>query len=201
MVERRGIILLSIAGVLLAGVVALVVLSGPSEEDDPQPPAAPVNAAEGEHDAGESDDGTDVSGVKVSGTEITIREEGEVVWHARFGGEIELDEDQNVARATEVVWEFEGEGFEDLTLEAPLMRADWNEQRLRFSDGIVIQAEGGELRFSASSAEYQFNTRKVIGRGDVRFQRGNFYGRAEEVVVDNQRRIVRLKRGSLTRRG
>lgn len=202
MTERRGLIVLAIAGLLLVGVVVLVVINGPGGEgpDGVEPPVTPTETAEGP-DGDAEDEGIDVSEVRVSGTEITIREEGEIVWRASFRGEIELDEDQNVARATDVLWEFEGEGFEDMTLKAPLMQADWNEQRLRFSEGIVIEAEGGELRFSANTAEYQFNTRKVIGRGDVRFQRGNYYGRAEEVVVDNQRMVVRLKRGSLTRRG
>jgi len=201
MTERRGLIVLIIAGLLLVGVIVLVVTNGPSTdgEDGAGPATAPTNTAGGEA-AGGGEEGPDVSGVKVSGTEITIREEGEVVWHASFGGEIELDENQNVARATDVLWEFMGQGFKDLTLKAPLMQADWNEQRLHFSEGVVIEAEGGDLRFSANTAEYQFDTKKIIGRGDVRFQRGNFYGRAEEVVVDNQRRVVKLKRGSLTRR-
>lgn len=200
MIERRGLILLVIAGLLLVGIIVLVVIGGgPDEPPGEVEPPGPVEAVDGD-DAGEPDDGPGISGIEISGTELTIREEGEVVWRAVFGGEIELDENHNVARASDVVWEFEGEGFEDLTLEAPLMQADWNDRRLRFSEGILIEAEGSQLRFSAKTAEYQFDTKKVIGRGDVRFQRGSFYGRAEEVVVDNQRRIVRLKRGSLTRR-
>jgi hypothetical protein len=200
MIERRGLILLVIAGLLLVGTIVLVVVGGgPDEPAGEVEPPGPVNAVDG-GDVAEPDNGPEISGIEISGTELTIREEGEIVWRAAFGGEIELDENQNVARASDVVWEFEGEGFEDLSLESPLMRADWNEQRLRFSEGIVIEAEGGDLRFSAQTAEYQFDTKKVIGRGDVRFQRGSFYGRAEEVVVDNQRRLLRLKRGSLTRR-
>lgn len=198
MTERRGLIVLAIAGLLLVGVVVLVLVTRPTEPapNDVEPPPPPINGV----DEDEPDDAVGISEIEVSGTQLTIREEGEVVWRASFGGEIELDENQNVARATDVVWEFVGPGFDDLTLEAPLMRASWDERRLRFSEGIMITGEGGQLRFSARTAEYQFDTKKVIGRGDVRFQRGNFYGRAEEVVVDNQQRVVRLKRGSLTRR-
>lgn len=199
MTKRLGLIVLAVTVVLLLGIVLLVVL-----RSRPAPPPegrdvseAPVNEATGGDGAEEPDDGPDI---EVSGTELTISEEGEVVWRASFGGNIEFDEDQNVAHATNVLWEFAGEGFEGMTLEAPMMRADWDEGRLRFSDGIAIDGEGGELRFTANSAEYQFDTRKIIGRGDVRFKRGHFYGRAEEVVVDNNRRVVRLKRGSLTRR-
>lgn len=199
--QRLGLIALVLAGLLLVGVIVLVTITGTPdrEPEGPASPDTPANAAGGA-DNGEADDGVDVTGMQVSGTELTIREEGKVIWRASFGGEIELDEDQNVARATDVKWEFEGEGFEGLSLEAPLMRADWDERRLHFSHGIVIEAEGGNLRFSANTAEYQFDTKKVIGRGDVRFQRGSFYGRAEEVVVDNRRKTVRLKRGTLTRR-
>lgn len=196
--ERLGVIALILAGLLLVGVVLFIATSGgPENGENGGEPPPPANTADGEDDSGEENGDPDV---QISGTELTIREEGEIVWHASFGGEIELDENQNVARATDVVWQFEGQGFEGLTLEAPLMRADWNEQRLHFSEGIVIEGEDGRLRFSANTAEYQFDTKKIIGRGDVRFQRGNFYGRAEEVVVDNNSKIVRLKRGSLTRR-
>ncbi|MGI5819617.1 MAG: hypothetical protein ACOX9R_16150 [Armatimonadota bacterium] len=198
--DRLGLIVLGIAGLLLVAVIVLVLLSGGREEPDEglEPVGPPVDGIAEDDD--EPDGTGDVSDIEVSGTELTIREEGEVVWRASFGGEIELDEQQNVARATDVLWEFEGAGFEGLTLRAPLMRAAWDERRLHFSEGIVIEGEGGRLRFSSNTAEYQFDTKKVIGRGDVRFQRGSFYGRAEEVVVDNQLKVVRLKRGSLTRR-
>ena len=200
--ERLGVIALGIAGLLLVGVVLLVIVSGRSGEspDGAEPPTPPANTADGGESGGEGDRGEQTPDVQVSGTELTIREEGEVVWHAAFGGEIELDEKNNVASATDVTWEFKGQGFKGLTLEAPMMRANWSEGRLRFSDGIVIVAEERNLRFSADTAVYQFDTKKVIGRGNVRFQRGNFYGRAEEVVVDNRRRTIRLKRGTLTRR-
>lgn len=194
--DRLGMIILAVAAVLLVGIVLLVVLrSRPQPPANGELPPTPVNevAPDGEQAPEDEPD------IEVSGTELTIEEEGEVVWRASFGGEIELNEENNVARATEVTWEFEGEGFEGLTLEAPLMRADWNEGRLYFSEGIAIEGEGGELQFTAETAVYQFDTHKIIGRGDVRFRRGNFYGRAEEVVVDNDRKTVRLKRGSLTR--
>lgn len=193
--DRLGLIFLGIAALLLVGVVLFVVLRA-RPANGPETAVAPANTLDGDG-SGEPEDGEEHPDIQVSGTELTISEDGEVIWRATFGGEIELDEEHNIASATDVLWEFEGPGFEGLSLKAPRMRADWNEQRLRFSDGIAIEGEGGSLRFSADTAEYQFDTHKVIGRGNVRFQRGNYYGRAEEVVVDNSRRVVRLKRGSL----
>ncbi len=191
--DRLGLIVFGIAGLLLIAVALAVVL-----RSRPETPSNGVEAAGGpETLANAAGDGPDV---QLSGVALTIKEEGEVVWRASFGGEVEMDEEQKLASATEVLWEFEGKGFKGLTLEAPLMRAAWDEKRLTFSGGIVIEGEDGTLRFSCSTAEYEFDTHKIIGRGDVRFQRGNYYGRAQEVVVDNDRKTVRLKRGSLTLR-
>jgi hypothetical protein len=198
--DRLGTIVLVAAAVLLLGVALLVILRGqpePSPEDAEPPPAVNDLAEDGEDGEKQPEEET---GIQISGTELTIREEGEVIWRASFGGEIELDKDNRVAQATDVLWEFEGQGFQGLTLTAPQMRAAWDERRLHFSEGVLIESEGEDLRFRADTAVYQFDTQKVIGRGDVRFQRGNFYGHAEEVVVDNRREVVRLKRGSLTRR-
>jgi|LSQX01.3.fsa_nt_gb hypothetical protein len=193
--ERLVPIALGVIGVLLLAVVVLLVLrsrpDGP--ETGPDGAEAPANAAAENGEAGGESD------VQLSDVSVTISEEGEVVWRASFGGEVEMDEQQQLASATDVLWEFQGEGFEGLTLKAPLMRASWEDQRLSFSGGIAIEGEGGKLKFSAKTAEYQFSTQKVIGRGDVRFQRGNYFGRAEEVVVDNKQKTVRLKRGTLTR--
>ncbi len=195
--DRLGLIALILAGLLLMAVVALVVLrsrpappTGPNGAGTPANagPATPANTAGGDQD------------VQLSGVSLTIKEQGEVVWRASFGGEVEMNPDQKLASATEVLWEFQGTGFKGLTLKSPLMRAGWDEKRLTFTGGILIEGENGTLRFSCDTAEYQFGTHKIIGRGDVRFQRGNYYGRAEEVVVDNDRKTVRLKRGSLTLR-
>ncbi len=194
--DRLATIVLTAAATILIGVIVVVVLRNrpdtPTNAAGPEPPANAVSE-DVEQPPGDEPD------IQVSGTELTIEEEGEVIWRASFGGEIDLNEQRNVARATDVTWQFEGRGFTGLTLTAPVMRADWNQGRLYFSDGIVVEGDTERLRFSAEKAEYQFDTHKVIGRGNVRFQRGSFSGRAEEVVVDNDRRIVRLKRGSLTR--
>lgn len=192
--DRLGLIALIIAAILLLAVVALVV-----SRSRPEPPVTgptPANAAPGP-DTAENAAGSDQD-VRLSDVSLTVKEEGEVVWRAAFGGEVEMYSDRKVASATDVLWEFQGRGFSDLTLKAPLMRAAWDERRLTFSGGVLIESEGGRLRFSCDNAEYQFDTHKVIGRGDVRFQRGNYYGRSQEVVVDNDRKIVRLKRGSLS---
>ena len=195
--DRLVWIAFGVAGLLLIAVAIVVVLRSrpePPPNDVETPGNAATDAGTPANTAGGDPD------VQLSGVALTIKEEGEVVWRASFGGEIEMDEEQKLASATEVLWEFEGKGFEGLTLEAPLMRAAWDERLLTFSGGIAIEGEDGTLRFSCETAEYQFDTHKIIGRGDVRFQRGNYYGRAQEVVVDNDRKIIRLKRGSLTLR-
>lgn len=192
---RYPIIALIVLGLALVGVVIFIVARGGAPE--PADVEAPDNVIA---DDPEAPDASEQTQVRVSGTELTVRDaEGEILWLASFEGEIELDADNRVANATDVEWHFEGEGFDELSLKAPVMRAAWDERRLLFSDGVVIEAEEGNLQFSANSAEYQFDTRKVIGRGDVCFVRGSFAGRVQEVVIDNRAKVIRLKRGELAR--
>lgn len=139
--------------------------------------------------------------IVVSGTELTVEEDGRVIWRARFGGQIELDQQGRTARAEEVDWRFEAKGFEGLSVQAPIMTTDYNQRELHFAQGVVISADEGDLRFSARQVRYQFDTHKLIATGDVRFRRGSYSGQAEELVIDNNRKLIRLKRGSLRRAG
>ncbi|MEA3402602.1 MAG: hypothetical protein U9R79_15290 [Armatimonadota bacterium] len=193
--RRPGLIVLIVVGLGLAAVAIFVGIVGrPGQQQVPaeRPEELEAQAADEESEAPEA---------QVSGAEVTVSDaQGEVVWRASFGGEITYDQDSRIARAEDVHWRFEGPGFERLSLKAPVMVAGWEEKVLRFAEGVAIEAHGGDLSFSAGAAEYQFGTRKLIGRGDVRFQRGSFSGRAEELVIDNRAEVIRLKRGELVRR-
>jgi len=195
MKSRLGMALLIAAGVGLLAAIGLLVLRGkptPPEqwEIEKRSPDISVPADGGQQPTGP---------ISVSGTELTVEEEGKVIWRASFGGQIELDQEGRTARAEQVNWQFEGEGFAGLTVAAPVMEADYDLRQLEFGEGVVITAEEGNLRFSAGQVRYQFDTHKLIATGDVRFRRGSYSGQAEELVVDNNTKVIRLKRGSLRR--
>lgn len=197
MKPRLGMALLIAAGVGLLVTIGLMVLRGkpaPPEdwEREKQRPDITRPANAGEEPAGP---------ISVSGTELTVEEGGKVIWRASFGGQIELDQEGRTARAEQVNWQFEGEGFEGLTVEAPIMTADYDLRQLRFAEGVVISAEEGDLLFSAGEVRYQFDTHKLIATDDVRFRRGSYSGQVEELVIDNNTKIIRLKRGCLQRSG
>ncbi|MGD9496330.1 MAG: hypothetical protein AB7Y46_08465 [Armatimonadota bacterium] len=192
---RLGLVILAVAGLLLIGVVVFVVARGrpTPPEDWERERGVPVVREPGEEPA-EAE-----SAIRVSGTELTVMEKGKVVWRAHFGGQIELDARGRTARAEEVDWRFQGAGFRGLRVYAPLMVADYDMQVLRFSEGIVIEAEERDLRFSAAQVVYEFGTRKLIATGDVRFRRGPYAGQARELVIDNRAKVIRLKSGQLVR--
>lgn len=187
--------LLIAAGVGLLLAIGLLVLRGkptPPEQWEIEKRAPDITRPA---DGGQQPTGP----IAVTGTELTVEEEGQVIWRASFGGQIELDQQGRTARAQQVNWQFEGEGFEGLTVQAPVMTADYDLRQLRFAEGVVISAEEGDLRFSAGEVRYQFDTHKLIATGDVRFRRGSYSGQAEELVVDNNAKVIRLKRGCLRR--
>lgn len=188
---RLWLILLILAGLVLVGVIAVVVFGGRAA-DHPEG-IEPPEVAEPE----DPWDSAEETPVQVSGTEITAREHGEVVWRATFSGEIEIDERAGTARAEEVKWYFEGEGFDALSLEAPLMEADYGQRLLSFSRGVRIEAEDGRLQFAASAVEYQFNTRKLIGSGDVWMRSGDYMLTGTRLVIDNATEKIRVSNGTL----
>ncbi|MGC9318043.1 MAG: hypothetical protein ACP5KN_08410 [Armatimonadota bacterium] len=192
--QRPGLIVLIAVGLGLVAVAIFVAIVGrPGQQVPAERPEELEEQAEAEQ--------SEAPQAQVSGAEVTVSDaQGEVVWRASFGGEITYNEDNRIARAEDVHWLFEGPGFEGLNVKAPVMMAGWEEKVLRFAEGVTIAAHGGDLSFSAAAAEYQFGTRKLIGRGDVRFQRGSFSGRVEELVIDNRAELIRLKRGELVRR-
>lgn len=191
---RLWVILLALAGLLVVGAVVFVVVSGrpdPLPEDE-WPPDAPL-------DATESEDEIEKAPVEVTDTEITAREDGEVVWRATFEGEIEIDERAGTARAEQVRWYFEGAGFSDLSLSAPLMEADYGRRVLSFSRGVRIEAEKGRLQFAAGSVEYQFDTRKLIGSGNVWMRSGDYRLTGTRLVIDNRTEKIRVRNGTLSK--
>ncbi len=196
MKARQGLAILILAGVgVIATVVFMAMRGKPTPVEDWElNKEVPLILGPGEEPAETQ------APIEVAGTELTVVEDGEVVWRASFGGQIELDQQGRTGRAEQVDWQFEGKGFEGLAVRAPLMVADYDMKELRFSSGVDIEAEKGDLRFSANDVTYQFGTHKLIATGDVRFQSGAFAGEAEELVIDNRSRTIRLKRGQLTRR-
>lgn len=193
--SRVGIGLLIAAGVGLLATIGLLMLRG-----TPAPPEEWELKKQRPDITRPADDEREPAGpILISGTELTVEEGGKVIWRADFGGEIELDQKGRTARAEQVNWRFEGQGFRGLTVVAPIMTADYDLRELRFAAGVVITAEEGELRFSAGEVRYQFDTHKLIASDDVRFRRGSYLGQAQELVVDNNTKIIRLKRGSLRR--
>ncbi len=187
------VLVLALAG-LIVTVIFIIVYSHPTEmEERAEGEEVPVFVAPGEESPRPE------GPIQVSGTELTVSEEGRIIWRASFGGEIELDQKGRTARAEQVDWRFEGEGFQGLTITAPVMVADYNAGTLRFSGGVVIATEEGDLRFSANEVSYQFDTHKLIASGDVSFRQGAYSGRVRELVVDNRTKTLRLKQGELVR--
>ncbi len=188
---RLWVVALTLAGVGLALAIVFIVIQGrPGADRDGEAPGPPEDRA--------SEPEKPEPRIEVTDTEVTVRdEEGTVIWRASFAGEIELDAQGRTARAERVHWRFEGKGFRELGLKAPLMEADYNRRLLAFSEGVSIQAEGGELVFSADAVQYQFDTHKLIGSGQVLMRSGAFLLTGDRLVIDNNTRKVRVRNATL----
>ncbi len=194
--SRLPLILLLSAGLLLVGIAVFVFVVGRPEPppDEVEPPNGPPGIMEPGVDELDDEDP-----VEITDTEITAREDGEVIWRATFEGEIEIDERGGTARAEKVHWRFEGEGFDDLNLRAPLMEADYAGKMLSFSRGVRIEAENGRLEFEAGSVDYEFDTHKLIGSGDIRMRSGAYVLIGTHLVIDNRTERVRVSNGTLSK--
>lgn len=194
---RLGLAILIIAGVALVVTVIFVATRGrpTAVEDWELNKEVPLIRQPGEAEP------TPQGPIQVSGTALTVANEaGEVIWRASFAGQIELDQQGRTARAEQVHWEFEGEGFDGLSVDAPVMTADYDRKLLQFSEGVTIELEQGDFSFSAARVEYQFNTQKLIATGDVQFRGGSYAAHVREAVIDNRAMTLRLKHGELVRR-
>ncbi len=196
--SRPDLILLLIAAVGLTGVGLFVALRGMPGEPVAQPESA-SDTGEGRPDQQGEGHGEPIAPeATFSDAKLTFREDGEIVWRASFGGEVEV-EPEGIARAEDVHWVFEGQGFDDLELRAPVMFAGWEERVLRFDRGVEITAEGGGLSFRADEVVYQFDTHKLIGTGQVRMRRGAFVLTGSKLVIDNNTQKIRVSDATLRR--
>lgn len=176
-----------------AGLVA-VILFAVVQMRRPPAPEGPAVPAEGPQEQAAEE--AKKPAIELSGAEVVRRDEqGEVIWRVAASGTMEFDEEQRAVRAEEVNWVLEKGGLGKLTLTAPVMDADYEGKRLLFSEGVAIESETKDASFSAERIEYQFDTEKLIGSGQVKVKRGGFTGTAPELVIDNRAKKVRLRGG------
>lgn len=182
--RRLGLVALAVALIGLV-LVAVWVVRQPRGEPQTGPEVAPAEEP-------------DVPAIEASGGEVVHRDEsGEVVWTAKFGGTISVDEQQRRLRHTDVHWELQRGGLTDLSVRAPVMEADYDSRLLIFSEGADIQAEGGRARFVVDEVRYEFDTHKLISEGEVAFSYGGFTLTGTKLVIDNANRKVRVSNGCL----
>jgi len=187
MSRRLGLLALLAAVVGLVAVVVWVILQPRGTvETPPGPEAEPT--AEPEHE---------ITLEAGPGEIVHSDESGEVVWSAKFGGSITIDEQRRHLKYTDVVWELERSGLTDLSVRAPIMEADYESRLLTFSEGVDIQARGGEARFVTDELRYEFDTEKLIGEGEVAVSYGGFTLTGTKLVIDNRAGKVRVSNGTL----
>ena len=137
--------------------------------------------------------------IEISGGEIVQRDEdGEVLWRAKFGGAIEIDEQGRSLQHTDVVWELQRDGVTDLSVKAPTMRADYDARLLVFGEGVDITADDGAARFVVDDLRYELDTDKLIGEGEVSFRYGGFAMTGTRLVIDHANDKVRVTDATLS---
>lgn len=134
--------------------------------------------------------------VQVSGGQIEQKDKsGQVLWRVSAAGELEFDKDRQVAVGKNVKFELTQAGKSPITMDAPAFEANYNKQKLIFSQGVTGQMPDKASRFKVNQMEFDFATRKLLGTGGVQFSQGQYTATAKEIVVDTAQRKVRLRGG------
>jgi len=191
MKRTLGVVVLGVALVGLV-VVALWVMRQPTG------PETPANVVEAPPGGEQPPQGPRLQGVEISGGKIVQRDaNGKVQWSASFGGTISIDEQAQIARHSDVVWELQGGGIEQLKVKAPIMEANFAQHLITFTKGVKIEAKDGHAHFAADQVRYEMGTGKLIGEGEVSFDYGGFTITGTQLVINNRAQTVRVSDGRL----
>ncbi len=122
-------------------------------------------------------------------------EDGELEWRITVDGDFVVDKQTETVTATKIRFELVDEKQNPLVIEAQELFADYNSGRLAFDKGVKGQLTDGTGTFSVPRMEYEMGTKKLIGTGGVRFERGVYIMSSDRIVVDTVQQEVRMSGG------
>lgn len=118
---------------------------------------------------------------------------GHVVWRLEAAGSITGSKESGSLQANDITFETAGGKMgKAWTAKAPSASVSYGSKRISFPQGIAAHARDGSLAFTAARAEYQMDTRKIVGEGKVKATFPSGTATADRVTVDTVRGEVRF---------
>jgi len=188
MKKRWGLIIAGCGVLLAAGAVLLGLLRKPS----PAPPTAEPSAA--------SSEGLLKGPLKVQGATVTKQDEqGRTIWSLNAKTQVQVDAQGKVAQAQGAHWTFREAGGREWVVEAPQVTLQYETGQLEFTDGVDLHTADGALRFRVGRLRYEPDTRQLVGDGPVDYVQGGLHVTGARLVVDTQRKQIRIAGGMKAR--
>ncbi|MFO7946372.1 MAG: hypothetical protein R6V19_06140 [Armatimonadota bacterium] len=154
-----------------------------------EPPEVSQGAEPGE----EADDGQGPR-IVLEGGEWTQKDsQDRVLWHVKAGGEIAYDEDARQLTGDDIAFEVHRQGQPAVALEAPHFSADYEGQRLIFTEGVRGELVGRSEHFTIGTVVYEAANNKLVGSGGGEFEYGQYSARADTLVIDVKNQKTRLQ--------
>jgi LPS export ABC transporter protein LptC len=133
------------------------------------------------------------SRLSAAGGDIVQKDQsGKVLWRLKIAGSISGSEETGAVQARDITFETAAaQAGKAWTATAPGAYVDYGNRRITFAKGVKVHAQDGSLSFAADRVEYQMDTRKIVGDGDVRMTFLSGKVAAGRIVVDSANGEVR----------
>jgi LPS export ABC transporter protein LptC len=181
----------SIAVALLALLGAGLVWYARQANGRPGPPQQTLNSAQSGSTAKPP---TAALPAKATGGEIVQKDAaGQVLWRLKAKGSITGSKESGSLQADDITFETAGgQAGKAWTAKAPSASVSYGSKRIVFPRGVEARAKDGSLSFTADRAQYQMDTRKIVGQGEVKATFPAGTAQADRVTVDTVRGEVRF---------
>ena len=139
--------------------------------------------------------------VRATGADIVQRDKaGNLAWRLKVAGSITGSKEAGSIQANDITFETGlAKAGKVWTAKAGSADVSYGKSRITFTKSVKAQATDGTLSFTADRVEYQMDTRKIVGDGNVKMTFPLGTATAARVTVDTVRGEVRAHaiRGAL----
>ena len=132
--------------------------------------------------------------VSAAGGDIVQKDKsGAVVWRLKVAGSITGSEQSGSIQANDITFESAAvKAGKAWTAKAGSAYVSYGKSRITFTKGVKAQATDGTFAFTADHADYQMDTRKIVGEGNVKMTFPSGTATAARVIVDTTGGEVRV---------
>ncbi len=132
--------------------------------------------------------------VSATGGDIVQKDKtGAIVWRLKVAGSITGSEQSGSVEASDIAFQTAAvKGGKAWTAKAGSAYVSYGTSRITLTKGVRAQATDGSMSFTADHADYQMDTRKIVGEGNVKMTFPSGTATAARITVDTTRGEVRV---------